>query len=339
MDFKFLNFLSKSLSANTSLGKKVRGEDAYFDTLANRSTKWPSRGARNRIEPFCEPNVFPKHGIDKNDQIFTIGSCFARNIELALRENHFNIPSADVKFPQEELWEGTKLHSGLLNKYTPQSMLNELEFALEGKYKAEDFLICSDSNKYLDLQLHTNRAVSFERGIKRRAEIKRLVKNFVTSADVIIVTLGLIEVWWDDKSKLYLNEAPSKKLIEKHKGRFFFETMKPEDVFESVSKVVDLFKKHSKKDTWIMLTISPVPLARTYRDKEVIVANMYSKSVLRVAAEIESEKSDSVEYFPSYESVMLSDRKKLWQDDLIHLEYPAVKRITDRVVEEYAKGG
>ena len=40
---------------------------------------------------------------------------------------------------------------------------------------------------------------------------------------------------------------------------------------------------------------------------------MYSKSVLRVAAEIESEKSDSVEYFPSYESVMLSDRKKLWQ--------------------------
>ena len=337
MDSKLFGLFKKGSSNSSLLGKKVKGERAYQKTLRNKFSKWPSRGARNRIEPLCQPNIAPEHQISPDDKIFTIGSCFARSIELALKEANYNVPSADVRFPEEELWEGTRLHSGLLNKYTPQSMLNELEYVFNDRYSADSFLVEGDQDKYFDYQLHTNKGVTYERGIQRREQIKTLVKEFVTTADVIIVTLGLVEVWWDDKNKLYLNEAPPKKMIDKHKGRFFFKTMSPSEVFESVSKIIELLKKYSKKHTWIMLTVSPVPLARTFRDKDVIVANMYSKSVLRVAAELESEKSVDVEYFPSFESVMLSDRKKLWKDDLIHLEYSSIKKITDRVVDKYSQ--
>ncbi|WP_299873385.1 GSCFA domain-containing protein [uncultured Cocleimonas sp.] len=315
---------------------RVSGDKAYSVTLENRSSKWPSRGPRNRIEPLCLPTLNPQHVIDSSNQIFTIGSCFARNIELALKAANFNVPSADVRFPEEELWQGTKLHSGLLNKYTPQSMLNELEYVFDNKYTADDFLIEVGNDEYIDLQLHSNQYVTFQRGLQRRAEIKDSIKQFVNSADVIIVTLGLVEVWWDSKNKIYLNEAPSKKLVEKHKGRFYFETMSPECVFDNVAKIIKLLKGNSKDNSWIMLTVSPVPLARTFRDKDVIIANMYSKSLLRVAAEIESDKNDFVEYFPSYESVMLSDRQKLWKDDQIHLEYEAIKKITERVVQKYS---
>ncbi len=337
MNIGLFNFLRKKATAYGLSEGRVDGEEAYQKTFHNKSAKWPSRGARNRIEPFCVPEVTPKDSISKGDKIFTIGSCFARNIELALKEAKFNVPSADVRFPPEELWQGTKLHSGLLNKYTPQSMLNELEYAFNDSYSAKDFLVEGDNNMYFDFQLHSNQSVSFERGVQRRESIKEQIKDFVTSADVIIVTLGLIEVWWDNKNKVYLNEMPPKKIIEQHKNRFFFEALGPTDVFDSVSKIIELLKIHSKDNAWIMLTVSPIPLARTFRDKDVIEANMYSKSVLRVAAEIESDKSDRVEYFPSYESVMLSNRDELWQDDQIHLEYSAVKKITERVVDKYTK--
>lgn len=328
-------FFKKSVKKKKSL-EVVSGEDAYHVTLSHKFSKWPSRTKTCRIEPKCEPALSPKHIINSTDQIFTIGSCFARSIELALKKHGYNIPSADVSFPAEELWPGTKLSSGLLNKYTPQSILSELEYVFNDAYKEKDFLIkVGGEDKYLDLQLHSNQVVSLKRGIERRKEIKEYIKKFVTSADVIVVTLGLVEVWWDSHNKVYLNEAPAKKLVEKYKGRFTFEVMSPEGVFDSVSKVINTFKKYAKDDAWILLTVSPVPLARTFRDKDVILANMYSKSLLRVAAEVEAAKSSFVEYFPSYESIMLSDRGTTWQDDLIHIQPLAVENIMERFLKEY----
>ena len=104
-----------------------------------------------------------------------------------------------------------------------------------------------------------------------------------------------------------------------------------------MKNIITILNKHTKKDAWIMLTVSPVPLARTFREEDVIVANMYSKSLLRVAAELECQNSESVEYFPSYESVMLSNREQTWQNDQIHVESEAIHKITNRMIEHYCK--
>ncbi len=333
----FFKKILQNKKENKNLGKKTKGKNAFSNALSNKSSKWPSRSTANRLEPFCEPVLNPEHTIKRSDEIFTIGSCFARNIEIALKKQNFSVPSGDVKFPQEELWPGTGLHSGLLNKYTPQAILNELEYIFNDSYKAEDFLIEGNNKKFVDMQLHSNQGTTFERGIERRQQIKSMVKNFVTTADMIVVTLGLVEVWWDSVNEVYLNEMPSKALIDKYENRFFFETMSPDQVFESVSNIIKLLKTHMKENAWVMLTVSPVPLARTFRDKDVITANMYSKSLLRVAAELESEKSDFVEYFPSYESVMLSNRGDTWQDDQIHVESSAIAKITNRMIKTYCK--
>lgn len=337
MIFDFFKKTKDTASENRWTTSAVPGGDAYKITLKNKSSKWPSRGNGNRIEPSCTPAINAKHSFSKEDQIFTIGSCFARNIERALTESGHDVPSARIKFPKEELWQGTGTHSGLLNKYTPQSMLNELEYVFNDKYKEEDFLVEGAEGEFYDFQLHTNLPVNFKRGVERRKEIKDSIKNFVINADVVIITLGLVEVWWDNQNKIYLNETPPKKIVDKYPGRFTFEAMSPQDVFESVSNIIELLQKHTKDETWIMLTVSPVPLSRTFRDQDVITANMYSKSVLRVAAEIESEKSPHVEYFPSYESVMLSERETIWEDDQIHIKYGAIKKITQRVIDNYSE--
>ena len=53
-----------------------------------------------------------------------------------------------------------------------------------------------------------------------------------------------------------------------------------------------------------ILTVSPVPLIATYEDRNVLVATTYSKSVLRVAADMLYRRYDWVEYFPSYEIIV-----------------------------------
>ncbi len=57
-------------------------------------------------------------------------------------------------------------------------------------------------------------------------------------------------------------------------------------------------------DVRMILTVSPVPLIATYENRHVLVSTTYSKSVLRVAAEmIYRNNPEWVEYFPSYEII------------------------------------
>jgi len=85
----------------------------------------------------------------------------------------------------------------------------------------------------------------------------------------------------------------------------------------------------------VILTVSPVPLQITQRPIDVMVANTYSKSVLRTAAETAVAKLPFVTYFPSYESVTLSDRKIAWLDDLIHVSEPIVRHNVRRMVDAF----
>jgi hypothetical protein len=53
----------------------------------------------------------------------------------------------------------------------------------------------------------------------------------------------------------------------------------------------------------LVLTVSPVPLIATYEDRHVLVSTTYSKSALRVVAEMIQNSHDGVAYFPSYEII------------------------------------
>jgi len=85
----------------------------------------------------------------------------------------------------------------------------------------------------------------------------------------------------------------------------------------------------------VVLSVSPVPMAATHRPMDVIVANSYSKSLLRTVAENICTKYDWVDYYPSYESVMLSDRKLAWEADLIHVTSDIVSLNVGRMVDRY----
>ncbi len=129
---------------------RIAAEDAYRATLSTRASKWPDR-AGGRIEPLCLPAIRPSFSIAPGATVLTIGSCFARHIETALAGHGLDIPTLAFRVPKSELWAGTGMITGILNKYTPFSMLNEVE-ATTRDDDGRRFLIESGDGLYWDGQ-------------------------------------------------------------------------------------------------------------------------------------------------------------------------------------------
>jgi hypothetical protein len=62
---------------------------------------------------------------------------------------------------------------------------------------------------------------------------------------------------------------------------------------------------------------------------DVIVANTYSKSVLRAAVSIFEKAHENVKYFPSYEMIINSKRDLAWRPDRIHVNPGMVDHIVN----------
>jgi predicted Zn-dependent protease len=65
-----------------------------------------------------------------------------------------------------------------------------------------------------------------------------------------------------------------------------------------------------------------------------MTANCYSKSVLRAVVEEIVARHDQVQYFPSYESVVLSDRGVAWTNDFTHVTDTLIGHNVDRLVRK-----
>jgi tetratricopeptide (TPR) repeat protein len=76
-------------------------------------------------------------------------------------------------------------------------------------------------------------------------------------------------------------------------------------------------------------------LKQTFSGKDVRAANTYSKSVLRAACEVAARLRPMADYFPSYESEMLSNPALVWEADRIHVKSDFVRAIVGRFAALY----
>ncbi|WP_316898404.1 GSCFA domain-containing protein [Pseudodesulfovibrio indicus] len=172
--------------------------------------------ASSRLKPQVWPTVTAKGRIPAGAAVFTIGSCFARNIEKHLQRLGFAIPTLDFGVPKEEYPMGGG--NGMLNKYTPPSIFQEISWAAgvhdrDGVVVAEDLhdLAYPCQGGYVDLQLGGFVPVGFDRLLERRQQLYDVVRS-IFSCDLVVMTLGLIEAWRDTKTGLFSSRRrPSRK--------------------------------------------------------------------------------------------------------------------------------
>jgi tetratricopeptide (TPR) repeat protein len=297
---------------------------------SNVNARWGDRASDNRVEPIARPAFKVPFRIQPNSSIFTVGSCFARNVEDELVRRGFHLPMRDVEVED----------SAVLNNYGAASIYNELAWAFgELPYVVSDHIVEVMPGKFADLHLAPNRRPQpYEEVLARRQAISNAYRRSAECA-VIVMTLGLVETWYDSKTGYYLNVGPRSSQIRSEPERFELHVLSFQDCEDYLERAIQILIKHGHPDLRILLTVSPVPLSVTHRDEDVIVANMYSKSVLRAVAETVIAKHDFITYYPSYESVMYSDRQLAWMDDMVHVRQEIVSVNVGRMVDAFIGSG
>ncbi|MGI3170750.1 GSCFA domain-containing protein [Pseudooceanicola sp. C21-150M6] len=278
----------------------------------------------------------PKFHFPKTSKYFGIGSCFARNIEMAMRTAGAEVLSLDLELPAAARERVIYAQNEVLTKFTPQAMETELDCALNDRPLDHGFIEIN-APKQWNPQLHRVGELEAEDQLATAAAVRKTILT-IKQADVVFITLGLTEGWTDTETGIPLNDAPIDWRYAKRTGRFEFRNSSYEECRASVSRTLDLVRKHSTVSPKFILTVSPVPLLRTFSDQDIIVANSYSKSTLRAVAQDMFRAHDDVDYFPSYEMVTYSPRSMAWRHDQRHVEPPMVWSITGRFRDAYVEG-
>ena len=287
-----------------------------------------------RDDPRCEgttlfPSFTPKFSqtFDRGVTVFTIGSCFARNIEEALKPLHVILPTRDFAVPKSE-WTGRL--NGLLNEYNPGTMAQRIRHALSAPPEPEATIVPMGEG-VVDLLLPGAKVVSRQRAVARRAEIAAVYAR-LRDSDLVVMTLGLAECWYDTMAGVYLNRMPPPAHAAAHPNRYEFRRL---DVQQTVDLLEPALAALGELRIRTVLTVSPVPLQSTFTAEDCVVANEISKATLRVAADRLQRGVDHVDYFPSYE-IVRSGGLGSYNPDNVHVRDDLVKQITSRMVSLYA---
>ncbi len=268
------------------------------------------------------PKINPGFSFSRSDKIFALGSCFAVELEKRFWERGFQIESY-----------ATSYRRVLALLYTTPNILDSLEWALGEKPFPEEALIQVEDDSWLDpFTARLTDYVSREETLDERRVMSAYFRR-VRDCRVVVITLGLIEVWRDGQTGYFHPRIFPDWHARADSDRYSFHVLSYEENWKNLEAIHSLLSKHGHKDLRIVVTVSPVPLTATWTQRDVVIANTYSKSMLRTAAEAWAAAHDNVDYFPSYEVAMNSNPELVWQEDGRHIQ----SRCADHIIRTFTR--
>ena len=276
----------------------------------------------------------PKFKISKGEKVYTIGSCFARNVEVLLDKHGFNLPVFSETIDQNIYHSAPHFPHTALNKYNPHSMALEILRAV-GEFKPEDEgLISFGDGKWFDPQMSFTKLCDESLVRETREKLNNIIKELLTS-NVLILTLGLTETWFDANTGIIFNNSIASVAPYLRNSLKLFNS-RPQETYDILVFALKKLKEINP-ELKVIVTVSPVPLTQTFLSQDVISANTYSKASLRVAAQMLYEDLSFVDYYPSYEMVTNSPRNLSWQEDQIHVTSDVVNPVINEFVKRYCE--
>jgi hypothetical protein len=246
--------------------------------------------------------------INPATRIATAGSCFAQNIarHLAASGYHFLVtePAHPIVPAEAARAAGYGLFSARTgNIYTSLQLLQLFDRAYGDFLPAEPAWRTPEGG-HADPFRPTIQPGGFaslaELEADRRHHLARVREMFET-LDIFVFTLGLTEGWVATADGAAFPICPGVAAGDFDAGRYRFHNLRIHEVVDQLEQFRARLKRVNPAAR-IILTVSPVPLVATaVPGGHVLAQTIYSKSVLRVAAQELTDAHDDVYYFPSYE--------------------------------------
>lgn len=241
-------------------------------------------------------NLTPRFKILKKHKISSAGSCFAQHIGNWLTKNNYTYLRSKLNTDETSSF-------AFGNIYTPHSLLQW--FTKSKEYLAEYSIYLDQENgRYVDLLLPSTYQSGFtnrEDLLNNRDLILEETCLQLIKSDYFIFTLGLIETWVDNNDVCYPT-CPGLKKGLYDPTKYKLKVFDYKEIYSDLDKLFQHIKTINPKINFV-ITVSPVPLTATATNNHVMVANSYSKSILRAVAGAFSDSRNDVNYFPSYELI------------------------------------
>jgi hypothetical protein len=283
--------------------------------------------------------------IDRETKVATAGSCFAQHIARHLAACGFNyfVPEPGHGILPEAV---RKSHGyGLFscrygNIYTARQLWQLFERAFE-RFEPREDSWSKGPDVWLDPFRPTAQPGGFISNEEMRADRRQhlaAVRRMFEEVDVFVFTLGLTECWRSRADGAVFPVCPGVEggTFDPEQHEFYNQPL--EDIIDDLVRLREALAEINPSAA-ILLTVSPVPLVATADPlQHVLTATTYSKSVLRVAADIMRRRFDNVHYFPSFEIVTGAHaRGRYFADDLRNVLEPGVEHVM-RLFMKHASG-
>ena len=167
-------------------------------------------------------------------------------------------------------------------------------------------------------------------------------RRALQKAQILIITLGLTEIWQDREDGSVISLPAGPYVSEGgDMSRYAFRVSRTPENLDNLERIHALMARFNP-GCRLLITVSPVNLWATFRrDLDVISASCNSKSTLRAAADEFAARHDNVTYFPAYEMATiyqpLLDRSYFEEGrENFHVNKRTVKFIMNHFFKWYA---
>lgn len=259
--------------------------------------KYPNQRYPNNILNYYFNSSKEYKLINSDTKVASMGSCFGIEIAKYLKKLNFNYIVTEKNEFFSARWD--KL-------YNISSIKHVFEYSF-GEFKP----IVRWWKRNNKVQDPFRRAFNCKPEIADEAFANHIIASYkaLSKADVITITLGMVEVWRDKRDKSTYWRTPPKEYFDPEIHEFIVQD--PYEVLEEMNVIRSLIP-----NTKIIWTVSPVPFMATFRqDSDPITANFYSKACLRTSVDMMVKDDDNSFYFPSYEMIILGYDQRYKSDN------------------------
>jgi len=275
-----------------------------------------------------------------NQGFFTMGSCFAEEIRKALTAYNVScFPEYNkINLDPSRMRIDTLPEREHMNYYNTFSIRQEIERAA-GLWKQDKHDIWELKNRDIENSRVVNGEGSVFQDPYRRLvfgrteddlwdaldQINVVIKDGLKTADVCVMTLGMTEVFKKKNNGLVCNQVPVYGGGSGLRETYFYASNYEENL-NNMRTALRLLKQLNEK-VEVVLTVSPVPLHRSFNENDIFVNNMESKATLRAVAAQICREFDWVHYFPSFEIVWGIGAAAYKESDMLHVKEDIVSNI------------
>ncbi|TWF49645.1 GSCFA domain-containing protein [Neorhizobium alkalisoli] len=297
-----------------------------------------------------DPVSSTRFTIDIDTKIVSAGSCFAQHLARHIKKRGFNFLQTEKIHPIFSVTSWDDANAATFNYesfsarygniYTARQLRQLIDRAydrfspISAYWQKKDGIFIDPFRPQVEpdgfISIH-------ELDLDRRHHLVA-VRNAIEQADVFVFTLGLTEAWVDKRDGAVFPIAPGVAGGVFEPDIHEFKNFNVRETIDDMSYSIDRIRAVNPKIK-ILLTVSPVPLNATYEQRHVLQSTVYSKSVLRVAAEEMRNTYDFVDYFPSFEIITSPQcGGQYFANDMRSIEESGVAHVMEVFFSHYAVG-